>query len=69
MCSEAVWWRCHRRLLADHLLLSREVEVLHLMHDGRVTPHRPTDGVRRDGLRLVYDVVTAPPLFDEGASG
>ena len=66
MCSESVWWRCHRRLLADHLLLTRDVEVLHLMHDGRRTPHRPTDGVRRDGDRLVYDVGTATSLFADG---
>jgi uncharacterized protein (DUF488 family) len=69
MCSETVWWRCHRRLLADHLLLVREVEVLHLMHDGRLTPHRPTHGVRRKGRRLVYDVDTAPPLREEGSGG
>ena len=56
MCSESVWWRCHRRLLADYLVLVREVEVLHLMHDGRRTPHHPTEGVRVVGDRLVYDV-------------
>ncbi len=62
MCSESVWWRCHRRLLADHLVLVRGVEVVHLMHDGRLTPHPPTDGVRLDGDRLVYDVGATPPL-------
>ncbi len=56
MCSESLWWRCHRRLLADHLVLVCGVEVLHVMHDGRVTPHRPTEGVRPDGDALVYDV-------------
>lgn len=56
MCSEAVWWRCHRRLVADHLTLIRSVEVVHLMHDGRRAPHKVTDGVRRDGDRLTYDV-------------
>ncbi len=55
MCSESLWWRCHRRLLADHLQLVRGVEVLHLMHDGRLTPHRPTQGVRLDHDRLIYD--------------
>ncbi len=64
LCSEGVWWRCHRRLLADHLLLVRDVEVLHLMHDGRRTPHAPTDGVRLAGDRLVYDVGATPPLLD-----
>lgn len=56
LCSESLWWRCHRRLLADYLVLVRDVPVLHLMHDGRLTPHPPTDGVRRDGDHLVYDV-------------
>lgn len=56
LCSESVWWRCHRRLIADAALLTRDVPVRHLMHDGRLTEHPPTDGVRRreDGL-LVYD--------------
>ena len=56
MCSESVWWRCHRRLLADYLVLVRGMEVVHLMHDGRLTPHVPTDGVRLADDRLVYDV-------------
>jgi uncharacterized protein (DUF488 family) len=56
MCSESVWWRCHRRLLADHLVLLRDVDVVHLLHDGRRVPHPPTDGVRVAGDRLVYDV-------------
>jgi uncharacterized protein (DUF488 family) len=55
MCSESVWWRCHRRLLSDAAVLLRGVEVVHLMHDGRAQPHRPTEGVRRDGEHLVYD--------------
>ena len=62
MCSESVWWRCHRRLVADHLLLVHGIEVVHLMHDGRLTPHVPTQGVRLDGHTLVYDVGLTPPL-------
>ncbi|MFG6300450.1 MULTISPECIES: DUF488 family protein [Streptomyces] len=56
MCSEAVWWRCHRRLIADFAVLARGVPVDHLMHDGRLTAHSPTPGarLREDGL-LVYD--------------
>ncbi|HSK60362.1 MAG TPA: DUF488 domain-containing protein [Actinomycetospora sp.] len=46
LCSESVWWRCHRRLVADHVVLVRGVPVCHLMHDGRTPEHRPTDGVR-----------------------
>ncbi|MEU6038399.1 DUF488 domain-containing protein [Actinomadura sp. NPDC047616] len=56
MCSESVWWRCHRRLVADFLVLVRDVPVAHLMHDGRLTDHTPFPAarVRQDGL-LVYD--------------
>lgn len=56
MCSESVWWRCHRRLVADAAVLMRDVDVIHLMHDGRTVSHHPTDGVRlrEDGL-MVYD--------------
>lgn len=56
MCSESVWWRCHRRLVADFAEFARGVPVLHLMHDGRLVPHRPSPGIRlrEDGL-LVYD--------------
>ena len=63
LCSESVWWRCHRRLLSDHLVLVRGEEVVHLMHDGRGTPHAPTAGVRLDGDRLVYDAGAPPTLF------
>jgi uncharacterized protein (DUF488 family) len=44
MCSESVWWRCHRRLIADVLVLGRGLPVTHLMPDGRLTPHRPSEG-------------------------
>jgi uncharacterized protein (DUF488 family) len=56
MCSESLWWRCHRRLVADFARVARGVEVVHLMHDGRLEPHRPSPGLRlrHDGL-LVYD--------------
>ena len=57
MCSETVWWRCHRRLLADALVLWRGCAVSHLMHDGRRQDHRLTDGVRPGpGGRPLYDV-------------
>jgi uncharacterized protein (DUF488 family) len=57
LCSETLWWRCHRRLLADAAVLARSAPVLHLGHDGKLAPHAPTDGVRLtpDGL-VVYDV-------------
>jgi uncharacterized protein (DUF488 family) len=51
MCSETLWWRCHRRLIADALTLLRGVEVQHLMHDGSRQEHVLTESVRRiDGV-------------------
>ena len=38
MCAEAVWWRCHRSLIADHLK-ARGVEVLHILAANKVEPH------------------------------
>jgi uncharacterized protein (DUF488 family) len=55
MCAETVWWRCHRKLIADYLTLVRGVEVRHLMHDGKLRLHRPTAEARVDGDVLVYD--------------
>jgi uncharacterized protein (DUF488 family) len=54
MCSETVWWRCHRRLVSDALELLHDLRVGHLMPN-RITPHRVTEGVRVDGAVLVYD--------------
>ena len=44
MCSESVWWRCHRRIVADVAVLARGVPVQHLMPGGRLSPHRPSEG-------------------------
>lgn len=54
MCSEAVWWRCHRRLLADHLVLVQGCRVEHLFHDGRLTEHPVTAEADRTADHLVY---------------
>ncbi|WP_069811877.1 DUF488 domain-containing protein [Streptomyces sp. TP-A0874] len=52
MCGETLWWRCHRRIIADFAVLARRTPVLHLAHDGRMTEHQPTSGARlgSDGL-------------------
>ena len=44
MCSEYLWWRCHRRLIADVCILAHGVPVTHLMPDGRPAAHRPAEG-------------------------
>ena len=54
MCSETVWWRCHRRLIADFAELVREWPVMHLI-SGAQRPHVVTEGVRRDGADVLYD--------------
>lgn len=54
MCSEAVWWRCHRRIIADYLLAAGE-EVLHLMEAGREERAHLTPGaVIRLDASVVY---------------
>jgi len=63
MCAESLWWRCHRRLLADFASAARGVPVRHLMHDGRLEEHRLSPGLRlRDDGLLVYDA-GQPPLL------
>jgi uncharacterized protein (DUF488 family) len=58
MCAETVWWRCHRRLLADAAVL-RDVEVLHLGIGDAPRPHVLHPAVRADDDGWpVYDVGT-----------
>ena len=51
MCAETLWWRCHRRLIAE-LLHSRGHEVIHLLKPGHSEPHRPWEPISetRDGV-------------------
>lgn len=56
MCSETLWWRCHRRLISDAMVL-HGVDVQHLMHTGALQPHRVTPGARiLPNGTLQYDV-------------
>ena len=59
MCSEAVWWRCHRRIIADYLL-SRGLSVLHLMGGGRIDPATLTPAARERDGHLVYPAPESP---------
>jgi uncharacterized protein (DUF488 family) len=54
MCAEAVWWRCHRRIIADYLIQGGET-VLHILSADRIVPATLTPGARpaADGT-LVY---------------
>jgi len=54
MCSEAVWWRCHRRIVADYLIARGET-VFHLMGEGRIETVKLTEGAQiRDDGGVIY---------------
>ncbi len=46
MCSEYLWWRCHRRLIADMAVLAHGAPVRHLLPDGRLAEHQLAEGAR-----------------------
>lgn len=58
MCAEALWWRCHRRIISDYLLV-RGRAVLHLMGSGRVEAARLTPGARPRRDDVVYPAEAA----------
>jgi uncharacterized protein (DUF488 family) len=53
MCSETLWWRCHRRLIAD-AAVARGAHVLHLMKLGDAKPHALSPPARISGDRVTY---------------
>ncbi len=53
MCSEAVWWSCHRSLVADYLKW-KGWEVLHIMGEGKVQVHPYTSPARPSPAQLSY---------------
>ncbi len=53
MCSEAVWWRCHRSMIAD-FLKSRGITVLHILGEGKVEEHPYTAAAKLVDGQLVY---------------
>ncbi|HWB58284.1 MAG TPA: DUF488 domain-containing protein [Chthoniobacteraceae bacterium] len=53
MCAEAVWWRCHRSLIADWLK-AEGVQVLHIMDARKAEPHPYTGAARIEQGRLTY---------------
>jgi uncharacterized protein (DUF488 family) len=48
MCSEGLYWRCHRRLVSDYLL-ARGIVVEHILPSGKLQPHTMTEGGRITG--------------------
>ncbi len=58
MCSEAVWWRCHRRIIADHLIAGGET-VYHLMGNDRIATATLTQGAKpQPGGSVTYPADT-----------
>jgi uncharacterized protein (DUF488 family) len=45
MCAEALWWRCHRRIITDYLLAAGE-RVSHILANGEVKPAELTEAAR-----------------------
>ncbi len=63
MCSEAVWWRCHRRIVADYLLHHGET-VFHLMGEDRMDVASMTPAARAGGADIL--VYPAETVFEGG---
>ncbi|HEX3086620.1 MAG TPA: DUF488 domain-containing protein [Pyrinomonadaceae bacterium] len=53
MCSEAVWWRCHRSMISDYLKV-KGIDVLHLMGRGKTEAHPFTAAARVVNGELSY---------------
>jgi len=53
MCSEAVWWRCHRSLISDYLKV-KGIDVRHIMSIGKAEPHPLTSAARIVNGELSY---------------
>jgi uncharacterized protein (DUF488 family) len=53
MCAEAVYWRCHRRLVSD-FLLANKVAVQHIFPSGEVRPHKLTEGAEIGQRKVTY---------------
>lgn len=53
MCAEAVWWRCHRRIVTDHLI-ARGESVFHLMDTDKIESATLTKGARAQDGSVTY---------------
>lgn len=53
MCAESQWWRCHRQLIADALVI-RGVDVRHILSAAPPAPHELTPFARVEGTDISY---------------
>jgi len=58
MCAEALWWRCHRRIIADYLLGMGET-VFHIVGPGNIEPARMTEEARQHSSGILTYPATA----------
>jgi uncharacterized protein (DUF488 family) len=54
MCAESLWWKCHRRMIADAVVASGH-DVRHIMDRGKLDPHRLHPAARIEDGAPVYD--------------
>lgn len=52
MCAEALWWRCHRRIISDYLLAAGEM-VFHIVGPGKIEPAHMTHAARFDTAKVL----------------
>lgn len=64
MCAEAVWWRCHRGLVAD-FLKAEGIDVLHILGRGKIEPHPFTSAAQLVGGKLSYSPVEPELRFEK----
>ncbi len=61
MCSEGLWWQCHRRLVSDKMA-TLGWDVRHIMPDGKLVAHSLTEFARVAEGRLIYDRMSTAKL-------
>lgn len=64
MCAEAVWWQCHRALIADWLKVNGS-DVFHILSENKVEPHPYTTAARIIGGQLSYRAPAAAATTEE----
>jgi uncharacterized protein (DUF488 family) len=59
MCSEGLWWQCHRRIISDYMMMHRW-EIIHIMPDGKGVSHRMTPFASAGDQAIVYRAPVKP---------
>jgi uncharacterized protein (DUF488 family) len=62
MCAEAVWWKCHRSLIADYLK-AQGAEVIHIINANKSEPHPFTSAAKIVDGKLDYSGTEREPRF------